>query len=116
VLKSLTGLDDTTMDKALTALGDAKFLFNSKLPPDGEHSFYHSLAQEVAYRNLLKERRRRLHAAACNIFAERYADRIDKIAELLAYHAELGELWEKAALYLRRGGANRSKGPPTRKR
>ncbi|MDB5583222.1 MAG: hypothetical protein JWR80_8398 [Bradyrhizobium sp.] len=106
VLKSLTGLDDATLDKALAALGDAKFLFNSKLPPDGEHSFYHSLAQEVAYRNLLKERRRKLHAAACNIFAERYADRIDKIAELLAYHAELGELWEKAAQYLRRGGAN----------
>ena len=106
VLRRLTGLDDTTLEKALTFLGAAKFLFNSKLPPDGEYSFYHALAQEVAYRSLLKERRRALHAAACSIFAELQAERIDKIAELLAYHAELGGLWEQAALYLRQAGAN----------
>lgn len=106
MLRRLTGLDDSTLEKALTFLGAAKFLFNSKLPPDGEYSFYHALAQEVAYRSLLKERRRILHAAACGIFAELQADGIDKVTELLAYHAELGALWEQAAVYLRQAGAN----------
>lgn len=106
MLRRLTGLDEATLEKALTFLGTAKFLFNSKLPPDGEYSFYHALAQEVAYRSLLKERRRILHATACGIFAERQADGIDKVTELLAYHAELGGLWEQAAVYLRQAGAN----------
>lgn len=106
VLRRLTGLDDTALERALTFLGNAKFLFNSKLPPDGEYSFYHALAQEVAYRSLLKERRRMLHAAACGVFAELQAERIDKVTELLAYHAELGGLWEQAALYLRQAGAS----------
>jgi class 3 adenylate cyclase/tetratricopeptide (TPR) repeat protein len=105
VLRRLTGLDDATLETALTFLGTAKFLFNSKLPPEGEYSFYHALAQEVAYRSLLKERRRKLHAAACSVFADLHAERIDQVVELLAHHAELGALWEQAALYLRQASA-----------
>jgi class 3 adenylate cyclase/tetratricopeptide (TPR) repeat protein len=106
VLRRLTGLDDATLEKALNFLSAAKFLFNSKLSPAGEYSFYHALAQEVTYRSLLKERRRKLHATAYNIFIEFQAEGMDKAAEFLAHHAELGALWEQATLHLRRAGAN----------
>lgn len=106
VLQRLTGLDDATLEKALKFLRAAKFLFNSKLPPAGEYSFYHAMAQEVTYRSLLKERRRKLHAAAYNVFVGLHAERIEKVAELLAYHAELGALWEQAALHLRQAGTS----------
>ena len=58
----------------------------------------------MAYRSLLKERRRALHAAICNVLAE--LPRSEKVAELLADHAELGEIWEKAVAYLRQAAAN----------
>jgi class 3 adenylate cyclase/tetratricopeptide (TPR) repeat protein len=105
VLGRLTGLGGAVLEKTLGSLDAAKFLFNSG-PPDGNYSFYHALTQEVAYRSLLKERRRQLHAAACADFAALHAGRIEKVAELLAYHAELGGLWEPAALYLRQCGTN----------
>ena len=104
VLGRLTGLTSAMLEKTLGSLDAAKFLFNSRPPPEGEYSFYHALTQEVAYRSLLKERRRQLHAAACDVFAELHAGRTEKVAELLAYHAELGGLWEQAALYLRQCG------------
>jgi tetratricopeptide (TPR) repeat protein len=106
VLERVSGLDRATLEQTLGSLSAAKYLFSSKSPPDSEFSFYHALTQEVAYRSLLKERRRTLHGAICHVFAELYAGRSEKVAELLAYHAELGELWDKAVTYLRQAAAN----------
>ena len=103
VLGRLTGLTSAMLEKTLGSLDAAKFLFNSRPPPEGEYSFYHALTQEVAYRSLLKGGSG-AHAAACDVFAELHAGRTEKVAELLAYHAELGGLWEQAALYLRQCG------------
>jgi class 3 adenylate cyclase/tetratricopeptide (TPR) repeat protein len=106
VLERVSGLDRTTLEQTLGSLSAAKYLFNSKSPPDSEFSFYHALTQEVAYLSLLKERRRTLHGAICHVFAELYAGRSEQVAELLAYHAELGELWDKAVSHLRQAAAN----------
>jgi len=106
VLERVSGLDHATLQQTLGSLAAAKYLFTSKSPPDSEFSFYHALTQEVAYRSLLKERRRTLHGAICHVFSELYAGRSEQVAELLAYHAELGELWDKAVSYLRQAAAN----------
>src|SRR5262249_60843640 len=60
----------------------------------------HALTHEVAYQGLAFDRRRALHAGNEQLSSERVAEQ----SERLAHHALRGELWEKAAAYLRQAG------------
>ena len=61
-----------------------------EVPPFDQRifAFRHPLIQEVAYRSLLKERRRLLHASVAAGITELHKDRGDEQAALLAYHLE----------------------------
>jgi tetratricopeptide (TPR) repeat protein len=104
VLSRVSNLDSTILAKAMAVLTDAEFLYAAKSSPDYVYKFKHELTQEVSYRSLLKDRRRKLHAIVCKNLEDLYAQRIDEHVELLAYHAELGELWQEAFLFLRQSG------------
>jgi predicted ATPase len=67
--------------------------------------FTHDRIREVAYGNLLRERRRVLHARIADSMETLYADRLAEQVERLAHHAARGELREKAVAYLRQAGA-----------
>jgi predicted ATPase len=58
----------------------------------------------VAYAGLLGERRRDLHAAVVAALERVHADRLVEHVERLAQHARQGEVWDKAARYLRQAG------------
>ena len=89
---------------AITHLQAAEFLYETRLFPDLEYTFKHSLTHEVAYQGLLHERQRALHARITEAI-ERFApERSAEQAERLAHHALRGELWEKAVAYLRQAG------------
>src|SRR4029450_339970 len=83
----------------------AECLYETRLFPDLEYTFKHPLTHEVAYRSLLQDRRRALHAGIVEAIEQLYPHRLTEQFERLAHHASRGELWEKALQYLRRAAA-----------
>ena len=69
-----------------------------------EYTFKHALTHEVAYAGLLAERRRALHTAVAAAMERLHADRLVEHVERLAHHTRRGEVWDKAARYLRQAG------------
>jgi tetratricopeptide (TPR) repeat protein len=88
----------------LARLQAAEFLYEVRLFPDPEYTFKHALTHEVAYRGLLQDRQRALHARIVEAIERLSSDRMAEHAERLAHHALRGELWEKAVAYLRQAG------------
>jgi DNA-binding SARP family transcriptional activator len=66
--------------------------------------FTHDRIREVAYLALLPPHRRALHAAIVAAVEQLFGDRLTEHVEMVAYHAERGEVWDKAARYLRQAG------------
>jgi class 3 adenylate cyclase len=69
-----------------------------------EYIFKHYMIQEVAYNTILINKRKRLHGLIARAIEEIYHDRLKEIYELLAFHYEKAEEWEKAAEYYGRAG------------
>jgi len=69
-----------------------------------EFLFKHYLIQEVAYNTILVNKRKELHALIAGAIEQLYGDRLDEFYELLAFHYEKAEQWDKAAEYLSRSG------------
>jgi class 3 adenylate cyclase/tetratricopeptide (TPR) repeat protein len=105
LLKAVADEPEERLRRGLAQLQATEFLYETRLFPDLEYSFKHALTHEVAYGSLLADRRRALHARIVEAMEELYADRLDEQVERLARHALRGELWEKAATWLRQSGA-----------
>ncbi|MFC1839338.1 adenylate/guanylate cyclase domain-containing protein [Thermodesulfobacteriota bacterium] len=69
-----------------------------------EYLFKHYMIQEVAYNTILINKRKKLHGLIANAIEEIYVDRLKGLYELLAFHYEKAEEWEKAAEYYGRAG------------
>ena len=93
------------MQRGLTHLQAAEFLYETRLFPDPEYTFKHALTHEVTYGTLLQDRRKALHARIVGAIERFYPDRLTEHVERLAHHAVRGEMWEQAVTYLRRAGA-----------
>jgi tetratricopeptide (TPR) repeat protein len=88
------------LDALLSELKRLEFLFERTGAEESLYVFKHALTQEVAYESLLTSRRRALHAAVGRTLETFYAERLAERAEELAHHLTLGEVWEKAFVYL----------------
>lgn len=105
LLLAVTELPAEKSRRALANLQAGEFLQETRLFPELEYKFTHALINEVVYGELLQERRIALHVrtvAALEALAEDGS--LDPI-EALADHAFRGELWDKAALYLKQAGS-----------
>ena len=72
--------------------------------PEPHYAFHHALTHDVAYGTLLHDNRKALHARAMKAMERAYPqDRLTYV-EQLAQHAVQGEVWGKAAEYLRMSG------------
>jgi adenylate cyclase len=101
ILESVTGLPPADLTGALSRLRHAELLHEVPTEP-GLHAFGHPLIQEVCYRALLRERRRRIHADVARVIRRHFTDRREERASLLAYHLEeAGELMEAAQAGIR---------------
>ena len=69
-----------------------------------EYLFKHYMIQEVAYNTILINKRKKLHGLIAKAIEEIYPDRLKELYELLAFHYEKAEEWEKAAEYYGRAG------------
>jgi class 3 adenylate cyclase/tetratricopeptide (TPR) repeat protein len=106
LLLAITEEPEDVLRERLARLQVAEFLYEARLFPDLEYTFKHALTYEVAYRGLLHDRRRQLHAAVVEAMEHHYAGRLSEIAERLAHHAVRGEAWEKAVTHLWQAGRN----------
>ena len=104
LLQAVADLPEETLHSALAHLQAAEFLYETRLFPEPEYTFKHALTHEVAYRSLLQERRRTLHAHIVAALEAVVPERLAEQIERLAYHALRGEVWEKAVPYFRQAG------------
>jgi oligopeptide transport system substrate-binding protein len=72
--------------------------------PEPEYRFKHALIQEAAYRTLVIDERRALHAKAATWLEERYSGREEEVAGLLAHHWLAAADEDKAVAYLTKAG------------
>lgn len=104
LLQAITEMEEKDLRVRLARLNEAEFLYESRLFPDLEYTFKHSLTRDVAYKSLVEKRVKPLHARVARALARLMAGRLDEHAESIAEHAEKGELWDMAVEYLQRSG------------
>ncbi|HXJ79643.1 MAG TPA: adenylate/guanylate cyclase domain-containing protein [Candidatus Methylomirabilis sp.] len=95
LLRAVAGLPEPELAASLERLAAAELLGPAEHP--GEQSFRHPLAQEVAYRTQLLDRRRRIHADVARALLAIHGSAASAHAALLAHHfEEAGEFLEAA--------------------
>jgi DNA-binding SARP family transcriptional activator/predicted ATPase len=90
---------DGTPTALLAALADLSrrgFLVET----EAHYRFEHDYIREISYQAIERERRLRLHRQVGEVLEELYPERV----EALAYHFDLGEVWDKAVVYGHRAG------------
>src|SRR5262249_28319773 len=104
LLEAIADEPEESVRQSLARLQAAEFLYETSLFPDLEYTFKHALTHEVAYQGLVRERRCALHGRVLQALEQHWAGREQEKIELLAHHAERGELWDRAARYLYQAG------------
>ncbi len=92
------------LDNHLNELMAVELVKEKQLLPELEYIFKHALAQEAVYESILLQKRRELHARVGKCLEELFADRLEEIYGLLAYHYTNAEVWEKAQHFLLKAG------------
>lgn len=98
-LKAAIDIDSATLETCLGELQVLEFIYQTSRSPEPEFTFKHALTYQVAYRSLLNDRRREMHAIILQSMEQRYNDRSNDHAEELARHALHGRIWDKAVHY-----------------
>ena len=104
LLARVAGLAEAELDQALTTLQAREFLYETAVYPDPVYTFKHALTQEVAYHELLHERRTLLHETVGAAIETLYGDRLAEQVTLLAYHYSRSANIDKALHYLHLAG------------
>jgi len=86
LLHAMADVPEAELQRHLTALQSAEFLYETRLFPEYEYTFKHTLTHEVAYSSLLLERRRELHARIVAALEALAGERVAEQVERLAYH------------------------------
>ena len=92
------------LERFLQELKVLEFIYERSFYPELAYMFKHALTHDVAYNSLLVQRRKELHRLIAMAIEDLYAERLPESYEMLAYHYERGEVWEKALEYLVKAG------------
>ena len=95
---------DAEITSDLRELQALDFILEKDEAREFEYLFKHYLLQEVAYNTLLLEKRKRLHGLIARTIETLYSENLKPFYELLSFHFEKAEEWDKAAEYLNRAG------------
>jgi class 3 adenylate cyclase/tetratricopeptide (TPR) repeat protein len=103
-LRLLAAVSDgaAPIDRDLAVLRQLEFLHPQPAAEEPTFLFKHALTQEVAYQSLLNVQRKTLHLAAGRALEALYADRLEKVYDLLAHHYSRSDEAAKAVEYLTR--------------
>ncbi len=104
LIKRVTGKPDDELERMLSALQLAEFIYEQPAMGDVEYAFKHALTLEVGYNSVLVERRRLLHERAAQAIEALFSNRLeDHLSELAHYYDRSGNV-RKAVEYLGRAG------------
>jgi class 3 adenylate cyclase/tetratricopeptide (TPR) repeat protein len=106
LIRHMTAKADDELERMLSALQLAEFIYEQPAVNDVEYKFKHALTQEVAYSSVLLERRRMLHERAGQATEELFGDRLEDHLTELAHHYERSGNVRKAVEYLGRAGGS----------
>jgi tetratricopeptide (TPR) repeat protein len=104
LLHAVTEDGEEDVQRGLSHLSAAEFLYETRLLPDAEYTFKHALTHDVTYGTVLEDRRTELHRRIVAAIERVYPDRLNEHVEWLGYHAVRGHVWEQAVAYLRQAG------------
>jgi tetratricopeptide (TPR) repeat protein len=90
------------LDKHLSTLLRMELIREAARLPEIEYAFRNPLTQEAVYKTILIKRRRAFHQRVGEAMESIYADRLDGLFGLLAYHFTLANQPEKAITYYRK--------------
>jgi len=88
------------LEKTLNELKSLELILEKQEAEEFDYLFKHYLIQEVAYNTILVNKRKELHGAIAQAIENLYTDRLHEFYEVLAFHYEKAEKWDKAAEYL----------------
>src|SRR5206468_12202849 len=97
-------VDEVTLQKELTQLVEAEFLYQRGLPPQAKYIFKHALIQDAAYQSLLKSTRQQYHRQIAQVLEEKFPETKETQPELVAHHYTEAGLREQAISYWQRAG------------
>jgi predicted ATPase len=104
LIKHVAGKSDDELERMLTALQLAEFIYEQPAMGDVEYTFKHALTLEVGYNSVLVERRRLLHERAAQAIEALFSDRLEDHLSELAHHYDRSGNVRKAVEYLGRAG------------
>lgn len=85
VLEAISGASPE-LDRHLNALQRLELVREASRMPELEYTFRHALAQEAAYRSILRKQRRVFHLQVADAIERLFPERLEEFAPLLAYH------------------------------
>ena len=94
--------DRYELDKHLSTLLRLELIREAARVPEVEYSFRNPLTQEAVYKTILIKRRRMFHQRVGEAMESIYAERLDGLFGLLAYHFTLANDHTKAIEYYRK--------------
>ena len=86
LIRAVVGKPDDELNRILSELQLAEFIYEQPAIGDSEYTFKHALTQEVSYNSVLLERRRQLHERIGAALEQLYANSIEDHLEALAHH------------------------------
>jgi tetratricopeptide (TPR) repeat protein len=86
VVRRVVQRSDDDLNRMLSSLQLAEFIYEQPAISDIEFTFKHALTQEVAYNSLLIERRRKLHHQTAEAIESAYAAHLEDYYGELAHH------------------------------
>ena len=104
LLRAVTVMDQSTLDRGLARLVAAELLYQRGIPPSATYIFKHALIQDAAYQSMLISRRQQLHQHIAEVLAAQFAAMAETQPETLAHHYTEAGLATQAVEYWRRAG------------
>jgi tetratricopeptide (TPR) repeat protein len=99
LVRVVTAKPDDELNRMLSHLQVAEFIYEQPAVGDIEYSFVHALTQEVAYNSVLTERRRITHKRTADAIEALFAERLEDHLNELAHHYLLTTDYTKAIHY-----------------
>jgi class 3 adenylate cyclase/tetratricopeptide (TPR) repeat protein len=104
LLRDVVDLAGLELQKILTELQAAHFLYETSNAASVQWKFTHALVHEVAYGGLVSAKRQMLHARVLRAMESQHRENPQDVVESLAHHALNAALWKEAVMYLCRAG------------
>jgi class 3 adenylate cyclase/tetratricopeptide (TPR) repeat protein len=104
LLREVVDLAEPELQKLLTELQVAQFLYEMPNAASFQLKFRHALVHEVAYGSLVSGKRQMLHARVLRAMESQSKDNPQEFIASLAHHALNAALWNEAVTYLCQAG------------